>query len=90
MFGSKRIMVTRTFLGTSFLLRDHIPRHSVTPGLNGTNCMGYDPAGRVCAGTGLHFVVTRKRDIIVCAKRVCAGTEFHIYHRTAGFHADSD
>ena len=76
----------RAFLGTPFRLRDDIPRDSVTPGLDGTSCMGCGhTAGHAYAGSGLLFPVARERDIRVCAGRVCAGTGFHTYHGTAGF-----
>ena len=78
------IMVTRTLLGTSFLLRDHIPRHSVTLGLNGTNCMRLASAGRVCTGTGFTLFRAGAGYYNLCGTRVCAGTGIHVHHETTG------
>ena len=40
----------RGFLGTPFRLRDDIPRDAVTPGQNGTTCMGCGHRGTCLCG----------------------------------------
>ena len=74
------LVISRAFLGTPFLLRDDIPRDSVTLGLNVTSCMGCGHRRACLCGNGIFtFSVAREPEIKICAGRVFAGTGLHMF-----------